>query len=530
MAAPSHIAVCGAINRPSQGEVMSKPKSCLNFRLRTEVKLDESELHDQLTGAKYALDDVGRAITDAVCEKVKTEELVGTVVGTCGASPAQVERELRQMVLLGLFENTCGQSRERLELARKGERLASRVLEGSRFSCQNSGACCRGYVFGSIREEERARIEALNPRRALRHLGDSPLFIEAGVSSGKPVYRLATKGDACVFLEEGPRCGLHAAFGPTAKPALCQLYPLSAVATIDGLKIYDRGECATFAVSARTGTFLEEDLPRIRALVDEDIYHPVVHVHGSWRCDYGVILVLARRLDQEADSQSPLQALHNIGHVARGFVMALTRCPFEPGQPEATIAEALGRTAQEQRPSPATVAENARAGLRAMKILALGLADRVAPHETFAPPFKAAAALLAEICHHAIDEAQITSRTKAAILLDGDSEDALRLSLRQQIFGRELLLDDQLPAGLLRIAFVFALTLAGARLRTVSDGQKVVLPHHLSASHMIAKRMLHRPEPHGLLRANGEKAWCVLDALPLLASDLCLTSATSVPR
>ena len=112
------------------------------------------------------------------------------------------------------------------------------------------------------------------------------------------------------------------------------------------------------------------------------------------------------------------------------------------------------------------------------------------------------------------------ARRAVAISVEDDSETALRLSIRQQLFGRELLLDDQLPAGLLRMAFVFALTLAGARLRALDDGQEVVLPHHLSAGHMIAKRTLHRPEPHGLLRVNGEQAWCILDALPLLATDL----------
>jgi hypothetical protein len=104
--------------------------------------------------------------------------------------------------------------------------------------------------------------------------------------------------------------------------------------------------------------------------------------------------------------------------------------------------------------------------------------------------------------------------------VEGDSEAVLRLSLRQQLFGRELLLDDQLPAGLLRMALIFATTLAGARLCAVHDRRAMVLPQHLSTGHMIAKRMSHRPEPHGLLRVNGEQAWCVMDALPLLAAEL----------
>lgn len=501
---------------------MSDLDSSFDFRLRKEVRRDTAKLHDGLTGAVYPLDGVGCAIADAARDSLKAGELVSRVAGACGAMPERVERELRQMVLLGLFEDTCVESRKRLELIRKGEELASRVLENSRFSCQNSGACCRGYVFGSIREEEKIRIEALDPHKALPHLGKSPLFVETGTSSGKPTYRLGTVGEACVFLEEGPHCGLHRAFGAGAKPALCQLYPLAAIATIDGLKIYDRGECATFAVSARTGTLLEADIPRIRALVDEEIYHPMAQLHGSWRCDYGLILTLARRLDQEAKSHSPLAALHMIGHMSRGFIVALTKCPLEAGQPEAAGAVALARPSGKFRPSEEAVAANARAGLRAMAILAAGLAERVAPQDAFAPPFKAAASLLAEICRGGLGEAPLPERAQRAVAIsvEGDCETALRLSLRQQLFGRELLLDDQLPAGLLRMAFVVALTLAGARLQALEGGQDVVLPHHLSAGHMIAKRTLHRPEPHGLLRVNGEQAWCILDALPLLATDL----------
>src|ERR1017187_9758256 len=37
---------------------------------------------------------------------------------------------------------------------------------------------------------------------------------------------------------------------------------------------------------------------------------------------------------------------------------------------------------------------------------------------------------------------------------------------------------------------------------------------------MTIKRTPHRPEPHGLLRVNGEQEWCILDVLPLLAGHL----------
>ena len=498
------------------------PESPFHVRLRKEILIEPTALCDGLTGAVYPLDDVGHLIINAMNAPLVAEDLVDKVVGACGASRSTVERDLRQMLLLGYLEDTCSATRRRLARIRGGERLAPLVLVGSRFGCQNSGACCRGYVFGSVSGEEKARIEALEPRKALRQIGDNRLFLEAGVSSGKATYRLATKGDACIFLEDGPMCGLHRAFGANAKPALCQLYPIAAIATIEGLKVYDRGECATFAASTRTGTLLEDDVPRIRALVDETIYHPTVQVHGSWRCDYGLILELARRLDKEAKAKSPLEALHAIGHVARGFIVNLLRCPFEAGQPEIAAAVALDRSAEELRPPEATVATNARAGLATLATLAEGVAERVDRTEPLGPFFVEASLLLAEICRGVLGEGRLSARARAAIVisLEGDSEQAMTLSVRQQLFGRELLLDDHLPAGLLRMAFVVMLTMTGARLRALDDSQTKVQPRHFSSGHMTAKRTLSRPEPSVLLRANGEQAWPVLDALPLLLRDL----------
>ena len=324
-----------------------------------------------------------------------------------------------------------------------------------------------------------------------------------------PRYELGTIDDACVFLEGGLRCGLHRAFGASAKPALCQLYPLAAVATIDGLKVYDRGECATFAISARAGGFLEDDLPRIRSLVGEDLYHPVVRFHGSWRCDYGLVLPLARRLDDEARSRPPLQALHAIGHVVRGVIVALTQCPFEAAQPETALSAALACLAAEFRPPDAAVAANARTGLHALVTLADALAERVALAERHMPVFVAAVSLLSELGRLILAGRPVSAAARAALAIsvDGEADRALMLSLRHQLFGRELLLDDYLPAGLLRMAFVVTLTLAGARLLALEEGEKMVLPRHWSISHMIAKRTLHRPEPH--LYRFKTVAWCL---------------------
>lgn len=491
-------------------------------RLRKEVLSHGTALQDELTGSIFPLNEFARKIVAVLDGQLTFAEILAKVAQHGPIAPTQVERELRQLLLLGLLEDTCSSFRERLQRVRGGERLAAVVLEGSRFACQNSGACCRGYVFGPVSEREKVRIESLDPAKAIPQLGRKQLFVPAASNSGQPIYQLATSGEACVFLEQGTRCGLHRAFGPAAKPALCQLYPLAAVATIDGLKIYDRGECATFARSARTGGLLGETFSEIRALVNEEIYHPAVRFDASWRCDYGVVLALARRLDDEARMNRPLQALHVIGQVTRGLIFAITNCPIKAGQPETVMAATLNRPTGEFRFPDAAVAANASLGLRKLATLATALREHIEPTESLASWFKESASLLSEICENVLNERPMSERARAAMALPmgSDIEDTLTLSLRHMLFGQELLLDDHLPAGLLRMALVLLLALAGARLRALDEGEGTVSAGHLSLGHMVAKRKLNRPEPYLLLRASGEQAWPILDALPLLTRKL----------
>src|ERR1019366_6247246 len=182
-------------------------------------------------------------------------------------------------------------------------------------------------------------------------------------------------------------------------------------------------------------------------------------------------------------------------------------------------AAALAASADDAHPGEASVAIHARRGLEALSVIGRGLAERVAPNEAWAPAFSAAAVRLAEMCRASLSDRMFShpASVTSTAALPTHANETLRLSIRQQLFGREFLLDDDLPAGLLRLALIVTLTLAGARLRT--EGEGTVQPGHLSTSHMIARRMLHRPEPHRLLIANADLAWCVLDALPWIAAD-----------
>jgi Fe-S-cluster containining protein len=497
------------------------PAGSLRLGFRQEVAWDGAALHDSLTGYSHELADCGRALAAELRARPTAAAAITAVSGAGTFNPVQVESDLRQFMLLGLLDGTCDDIRTRLARLQGGASPPVQVLPESRFQCQGSGECCRGYVFGPISAEEKSRIEALDPGRALPQLGDKPLFQAMHTGAGAVTYQLATVGDACVFLEDGVRCGLHRAFGATAKPALCQLYPLAAVATIDGLRVYDRGECATFAISTRRGTLIADEVPRVRVQADLEIYHPLVRFHRSWQCDYGLVLALAARLDAELQALPPLGALHVIGHISRGFIRALESCPFEHGQPEAVVRRVLGRPADEFRPNDAAVAANARAGLRKTVLLAAALAERAAPGERHTPLFERAASQVAEICTSMLERpVRPAGGAALATSTDGETDRALGLSLRHQVFGRELLLDDSLPSGLLRMAFVVLLSLAGSHLLARDDHSTSVSPLHLSRSHMTVKRTLNRPEPRRLLRANGDQVWPILDSLPLLASAL----------
>ena len=490
------------------------------LRIRSEIQFDGTGLRDPRTGNVHKLSELARETMRFHRGDATIETAVDRVEHLRSVSRAELEREVRQMLLLGMFDGTCATFRERLVRVRV-EPPTVRALPGSRFSCQHSGACCRGYLFGPISAAEKERIERLRPVERMPQIERKPLFAEYGTASGARAHRLAIEGDTCVFFEPGAGCGLHRHFGERAKPALCQLFPLAIVATIDGIRVYDTGHCATFATSATAGAELEDDLPRIIELAEHEIYHPAVWIHGMWRCDYGLVLRLSDRLVTEAQARQPLPALYAIGHIARRFISALVRCPLESGQPEAACAAALSASADACRPPQLELMANARVGMEKLAVLAVALMDRVAVGEWLTPSFLAATNVLNEVCQSPGRETMsATARAALAVSMPSRTDEVLTLSLRNRLYGRELLLDERLEPGLLRIALTLILTLAGARCLAADQERRQASIAQLSLAHMVATRTLHRPQPHALLRANGGQVWPILDALPLLAAML----------
>src|SRR5262249_52636181 len=107
-------------------------------------------------------------------------------------------------------------------LARGEEALRLVILDGARFQCQGSGACCRSYVFGPLYDDDIARLEGLDFPDLER-----PFVVAA---NGGP--RLRSVGDRCIFLDADERCRIHLRYGAEAKPRICRLYPLEAHATV----------------------------------------------------------------------------------------------------------------------------------------------------------------------------------------------------------------------------------------------------------------------------------------------------------
>jgi Fe-S-cluster containining protein len=488
----------------------------MTFRPRLRAELEDRGLamYDPLTRGGHRLDPVARAVVERLDGTRSVAELAQQVSDATHAPPAAAEGEIRQLLLLGWIEGACDSWRARLGEALGQERLAARFLEGARFGCQGSGGCCQGYVFGPLAQADVERIEAIDIEERLPHLVGKKLLEVRGTGTGRVVH-LARDGDRCVLLRPDRRCSLHVEFGEDAKPGFCRLFPLALLPTIEGLKIYDRGECATFAVSSCSGAPLGEHFARLRHLASRQIYHPPVAIHRRWRCDYGLVLALTARLDAEATGRAPLAALRRIGQVTQRFVARLVRCPIEPGQPEVALAGVLDES-DGAAPNGEGDSRVAGAGVHGLALLCEALAARAPASDPLGPPFVEAVTLLRDVARHRLALSGLPPRTAEAMVIESTEEvkDALTRSLRQQIFGGELLLDECLPAGLLRMGLVVAVATASAHLRAASERSARVESRHMSAGHAMALRVLHRPAPHELLRVNEDHAWAVLQTLP----------------
>jgi len=127
--------------------------------------------------------------------------------------------------------------------------LLVRTLPNQRFTCQACGRCCRHLALGPVEPALVADAQVAAVGRTVAdpwyHRWDEGIF-------------LATRNGACVFLDADQGCRLHAALGPTRKPAFCREFPFFVLKDPRGLVVLARPDCPYV---------LEGTGPRIEALI-----------------------------------------------------------------------------------------------------------------------------------------------------------------------------------------------------------------------------------------------------------------------
>jgi Fe-S-cluster containining protein len=472
-------------------------------RLRSHLMVEGDRLADGMLARSYALDRAALALAPLLDGAREWSELRTSLVER-GHAAEDIDDGLRRLMFVHAVEGAGDAMVDKLgRVLRREESVPTSILEGARFACQGSGACCQGYAFGPLSDADVAGLDALDLATAFPRL--APPYVETH-AAGRYLRR---DGDRCVFLGADQRCGLHAAFGADAKPGFCRLYPLESFGTVEGIRVVDRGTCATFAISARAGLPLADDLARVRPLLHPPVlHHPVALVDG-WEWDYAIFLrfttaatALVRR-----NAGTAGETLTAIGRLLDALALAAARCPLAPGQPDAIVTAVLSipDTSWYRPPRPQRAQDGTHALVDLLRRVAAAAAAATAPGQV-----RAAVSRLRDfsILLEQTAAALATAAGPAAAPPPPSPEvdEALRLSLRQQLFGRHLLVNSHAGAGLVRIALIQLLALAAARL---DAGPGALTAADLNRGHMLATRCLDLGNLDDLL-ADHEPCWRLL--------------------
>jgi Fe-S-cluster containining protein len=489
--------------------------------LRRDVLVTADGLKDTLFGRDVAAGPVTRTIVEKLDGTRTSDEVLDATVAALPGTPREdAERSLRGLFLMNFVTGSGERIRE------QGRRFVSGAvplnpvyLEEARFQCQGSGQCCRVYVFGPVADEDVERIKKLDIVGHYPHLAGRVWFEK------KPEgWFLNRDGNRCVFLKDDMRCGLHAAFGAESKPSFCRRYPWAALTTIEGLKVYDQTECATFATSSRAGDSLAKQLEWLTPLFKKNqlLTHPVFHLDLQTPCDYGWLLQLQQRLVALGRRPAPTAGarLQALGRLARAFTDALLSCPLREGEPDATANEVLSRdlaTFEGREPE----GEERRAGMAMIANLAIGLLDTIdqLPPTLVGEQLGEALGAIARLASHLFDPENHPCEPELLAALRHpydpvETADVLRMSMLNFVFADLLLLHDHLGAGLLRLALTYLITIVGAKLRAHGSGAPKVRAEDLSFSHSVAMMGLRRAELAPVVAAHEPLLWGVFAAAP----------------
>ncbi|HVV88377.1 MAG TPA: YkgJ family cysteine cluster protein [Kofleriaceae bacterium] len=454
-------------------------------RLRAHLRLDDAGLVDTLLARTLSLDGTARELASRLDGTADWTAIRAALVGG-GHEADDVDDAMRGFLYLHAVEGAGDELAARL--ARAAARPADAplvVMPGARFACQGSGSCCTGYSLGPLSDEDLAGLDALDLATAFPHV--APPYVILDDERGRFLRR---DGDACVFLEDKNRCGIHARFGAGAKPGFCRLYPYDYFGTIEGTRVHDRGACATFGTSARVGLPIVDDLPRVRPLLETPVlYHPYAVVDG-WAWDYGLFLRFTAAATAMVGSGlgTATSTFAAIGRLLDALARAMHDCPLEPGQPDAVVGAVLAEEPARwyDEPDHVTATISLRRLITMLDELALSMAAAAEQGLAQAAVKRFRAAV--ELIEYAVG--RIVAHDGTAVVADhaADVDEALRISFQQQLFGRRFLVGGQAGTGLVRCGLVHLLALAGARL---DAGQRPLTAADLSRGHMLATRVFH---------------------------------------
>lgn len=126
------------------------------------------------------------------------------------------------------------------------------TLAPLRHTCAACGACCHN-VLVRVSGAERDRLHAL--------------ATELGLPDAVGPDRLHTEAGACVFLEDGWKCRIHAAYGLEAKPTMCRTFPQMVLVTEDGVRAGIDPATRAFRTTRSSGEPVPVDVDRAPRVV-----------------------------------------------------------------------------------------------------------------------------------------------------------------------------------------------------------------------------------------------------------------------
>lgn len=212
--------------------------------------------------------------------------VVGAMDGTRGAdglvvaaarrgtttSAARVSELVGELAAAGLLDDDPVDAPAERAPPTPPDRALDPLLDHT-FDCDGAGGCCRTYPTIVFLPLDVVRARAALPM--VQGGGDDEASAFTPASGAiDAVSTPAMRDGRCIYLEDGGRCGVHAALGAGAKPFGCRTYPLTFVDDGTSVRVAPRPECACVPRSAiaREGYPLVAEGVRRRSDLPEPTY------------------------------------------------------------------------------------------------------------------------------------------------------------------------------------------------------------------------------------------------------------------